>query len=188
MRESENSEPIYVGHAAICIECGYQHSDERNLSCCSDIPSSLYCSDCGCFIDEYDAMYDVNGYIYCGDCAGRCVSCNHDQLTGDMQYISSVEGQVCDNCLEHYFYYCDICGEYYEEDIDRVVTERDDIYVCSYCYDENFAPCWECDTDFRTDETALDGDFELCNACYMKAKESEEVEEDAYDEQQTQTV
>ena len=94
---------------------------------------------------------------------------------------------ICDDCLERYYTYCDICEEYhYNSDVHRVKDENGDwINVCEDCLDEKYVVCQHCGEYVYADctYTAVDPDTEktlvVCHECkeehYMTVEEEEEV-------------
>lgn len=92
---SENEEYFIVGHAPICIKCGYEHDKHGNISCCA---SKVTCANCGCLIEsDSNEVIWINGEPYCSDCVSWC-DCCESYVSGD---LTEHNGRwLCDSCLE----------------------------------------------------------------------------------------
>jgi hypothetical protein len=159
----ENYEPMVIGASPICIECGYTHDEESNINCCSS--SNQYCYDCGCLIDEDDAIW-INGDAYCRDCVSYCDYCN-EYHTGDSTYVHSDGIYVCNYCLDEYYVWCEDCDEYFHRD-NATYIESLDRYVCDDCL-EHYTQCAYCEEYFEDDEITVNGNEE--NVCHNCLKE-----------------
>lgn len=171
-----NDNHITVGHRPICIECGYTHSDNENINCCSS--PSLKCADCGCEIeDEDDAIY-IDGETYCRDCVSYCDHCE-EYTRGDVTDVdpNGWGYYVCDDCLSEYYEECNDCGRWFRRD-DLYYVDDGDYYVCGDCRDDNYTVCDECGDLYHNAHTryveseradicdnCLDEWFEACVDC-----------------------
>ena len=115
--------PIEVGTYGLCICCG------------DEITEGLYCEDC------------KQGEYYCDNCEEY----TDEELT-TVRDSRGHEIQVCPDCLERYFSYCDICGEYWPEDM---VDCIDGDGVCNECRDEYYEECCYCGEYHRRDDMIL---------------------------------
>lgn len=128
---SENEEYFIVGHAPICIKCGYEHDKQGNISCCA---SKVTCANCGCLIEsDSNEVIWINGEPYCSDCVSWCDCCESYVVSG----VTEVDGGdfVCEDCLENYYRQCSDCGEYHRESRMTYVDSIED-YVCRDCLEE----------------------------------------------------
>lgn len=128
LKGSENKELVEIGSYPICPVCGEYHLAQNNISCCGG-GGVYYCADCGDEIDIEDA-YEINGKYYCGDCVSECdhCGCYHHNL----EYVRSIDGYVCSDCLENYFTECEYCGRYH---LTRNMECHNGSYVCDDCYE-----------------------------------------------------
>lgn len=172
VKGSENEKYITIGESPICIECGEKHDVSESINCCH-ANEEIICADCGCVIDDEDDAEFIDGDYYCHGCLNYCDCCEHytrDEVTHVEGY-----GDVCDDCLNDDFYYCEECGDYYTED-DIHYIESEDIYVCDDCLESNFSTCSHCGEFIRNDDIhELDGK-DLCEDCYNKLSNEKEGE------------
>lgn len=68
---NENENDITIGHDPICIDCGEEHDEQDNISCCAN---KLFCAHCGSRIDRDDVRW-IDGEPYCIDCTFWCDRC-----------------------------------------------------------------------------------------------------------------
>ena len=134
----DNDNHIAVGASPICIECGCTHSYTDNINCCT---STITCYDCGCRIDQDDAIY-IDGECYCRDCCSFCDCCQEWHL-GESTYVENDRQYVCNACLEEYYRYCEECEEWHDKD-DCTWVESINGYVCNACLDQHFSLCDDC--------------------------------------------
>ena len=169
IKGSENENKFVVGVRPICIECGYRHQTEDNINCCH---SGYRCADCGEWIDEDEVCW-VDDEPYCHDCVECCTYCG-EYYRGPSTHVHNY-GDVCDNCLYH-FYYCEDCGDYYRER-DGQWIESEDCWVCDDCISENFVTCDECGVLVRDEDSYYDpaSHSTLCESCYKETVANEET-------------
>ena len=112
------SNPIVVGGAVKCVQCGcdYVHN-----------PETMKCDDCHC--DDCD--YDDN-YVYCSCCDSRT-------WYEDIYYVGNSEEPVCEYCFADECFICDNCGlSYFNEDKSVVSNEDGAEFLCKHCYEKRF--------------------------------------------------
>ena len=170
---SENEEWIVIGSTPICVECGYVHDKNESINCCN-IPNAYYCEDCGCVIEDEDDAIWINGYHYCRDCVNYCDICN-EYHRGESHYIERDNIDVCESCLEDFYYTCEDCGEYVHRD-DAYWCESEDGYICRDCYEENYMTCPECGEIFHVDDMEEYDCNWVCSDCYDKLTEKDDEE------------
>jgi hypothetical protein len=174
IKGSENEEYFTVGAEPICIECGHTHSEDECISCCSS-PSGRECADCGCEIDEDDAVY-VNGEYYCRDCVSWCNNCQ-EYHRSESYWVESEDRHVCEDCFNKYYTTCGYCGEVVSRG-DTYWVESEKESVCEDCIDEHYFLCDECNEYYRnTEKNQLCGRY-LCDDCYEEATEDEDEDEE----------
>lgn len=164
-KENDNLEPIILGAAPICIECGECHSYNESINHCDN---RYTCTECGDRIDE-DDVYWVGDEPYCCDCVTYCEICGEYEVNQNMTYIPSEDRSVCDSCLDRFYVYCDDCGEYYDRDRMNYLENLDKC-VCNDCFEE-YTQCNECGLWVYNDEINEDG---LCEECAAEMEEEEE--------------
>ncbi len=114
--EPMGSEPVLiVGARGLCIDCG-KETDEDDGLLCSDCGGSYHCDACGCTVHNEDDL------IWVRDEYGNVV-------------------QVCEDCLDDHYLYCERCGEWHHE---NNVTCINGYYYCDDCRDSLFTCCEEC--------------------------------------------
>lgn len=172
---NDNDNDITVGHAPICIECGYEHDCEDNISCCHN---GVKCAACGEYVDEDDAIY-IDGEPYCRDCVFYCDDCG-EYYVGEGTYVHdsrSYEICVCESCRDEYYEYCAECGEYHPRDCMNYIESQDE-YVCSDCCDYYYSFCEECGEYFRNNNLREHKGKMYCEDCLREILEHEtEIDE-----------
>lgn len=169
--DSHNENMFTVGAKPICINCGNRHEAEDNINCCeSDME---VCENCGRRIDE-DSQHWVGDYCYCENCVTYCESCD-EYYVGEGTWIESESRYVCDWCADNRYTQCEECGEYVPND-DAYWIDNIDGYVCENCKDEHYFRCEECEELYHNDHRIiLDDGTEVCENCYDKLKNDQEV-------------
>lgn len=170
---SENEEYFTVGHAPICIKCGYEHYKQGNISCCA---SKVTCANCGCLIEsDSEEVVWINGEPYCSDCVSWCDCCENYVVSG----VTEVDGGnfVCGDCLENYYRQCHDCGEYHRDSRMTYVDSIED-YVCRDCLEENYCFCDDCGEYFRSGDLTEHNGRWLCDSCLEGAEAQEEDDEE----------
>lgn len=136
----EDFRSLVVGSYGLCVSCGCETSYGVYCEDCKDGRGGNYCECCEEYVDE--ELYSVR------DSCGNWI-------------------EVCENCRDEYYTYCDCCGDYWPNDC---VTEIDDRYYCDSCRAEYCSDCYECDdyhcTDNMTGVVNARGDEVLvCEDC-----------------------
>lgn len=131
------------------------------------------CVACGC---------ETSLGVYCADCDGGSPSCDDCGHYGQELYsVRDRRGNwidVCEDCRDENYNYCDCCEEYWPNDCTEEIDNR---YYCDNCRDEYCEECWECDeyhcrenmisvTNSNGDkvfvcEDCLDRYYERCEVC-----------------------
>ena len=171
---SENGNYITVGHAPICIECGYEHDTSDNINCCRENGDGYYCTDCGEWVNADDVCW-VGDDPYCNYCVHWC-DCCESYVTGDVTYIEGEYRYVCEDCLDEYYVYCDECDNYVDREDARYIDEEN-VTVCSYCEEHYYATCQECGETYHIDHLTFEDGCYYCDTCYEELKENEDEEE-----------
>lgn len=162
-KDTSNENNITVGAEPICISCGCRHDVSENIDHCY---TSLECENCGCDIDEDDAIC-IDGNYYCRDCCEYCECCEEYHLR-ELYYIDSEERYVCEDCLREYYIYCEDCEEYVNEE-DATYIDCESRYVCDSCLKKNYFYCDECEEYYPDEQMHTHEDRQLCNDCYEEA-------------------
>lgn len=146
--DEETVDPLDVGTYGLCIVCGEETS------------AGVYCEDCG----------EGN----------ECDECGNSYDEDDLYEVRDSRGdwiQVCENCRDEYYTYCEHCGEYWSNDC---TTRVGDEYYCDSCCDELCECCEDCgEWHLREDlyhayhdgrevwicEDCRDDDYSYCDEC-----------------------
>lgn len=172
---NDNENCITVGHAPICIECGYEHDCEDNISCCHH---GVKCAACGEYVDEDDAIY-IDGEPYCRDCVFYCDDCG-EYYVGEGTYVHNSRGYeicVCEDCRDEYYEYCAECGEFHQRECMNYIESQDE-YVCDDCRDYYYSCCEECGEYFRNNNLREHKGKMYCEDCLREILENEtEIDE-----------
>lgn len=172
---NDNDNCITVGHAPICIECGYEHDCEDNISCCRN---GVKCAACGEYVDEDEAIY-IDGEPYCRDCVFYCDDCG-EYYIGEGTYVHNSRGYeicVCEDCRDEYYEYCAECGQYHPRECMTYIESQGD-YVCDDCRDGFYSFCEECGEYFRDNNLREHKGKMYCEDCLREILENEtEVDE-----------
>lgn len=170
-----NENCITVGHAPICIECGYEHDCEDNISCCHH---GVKCAACGEYVDEDEAIY-IDGEPYCRDCVFYCDDCG-EYYVGEGTYVHNSRGYeicVCEDCRDEYYEYCAECGEFHQRECMNYIESQDE-YVCNDCCDYYYRCCEECGEYFRNNNLRKHKGKMYCEDCLREILENEaEIDE-----------
>lgn len=172
---NDNDNNITVGHAPICIECGYEHDCEDNISCCHN---GIKCANCGEYVDEDDVIY-IDGEPYCRDCVFYCDDCG-EYYVGEGTYVHNSRGYevcVCEDCRDEYYEYCAECGEYHPREYMNYIESQGE-YVCNGCCDDYYSCCEDCGEYFRTNNLREHKGKMYCEDCLREILENEtEIDE-----------
>lgn len=126
----EYENPLEVGTWGLCIVCGEETND------------GVYCDDCR------------HGNYTCDHCGGRC---------SELFDVRNEQGdwiQVCEDCRDEHYTYCDECEEYWPEDMVSYIDREN---VCDSCREEYCSECDEC------------GEWHLDRRMYGAYRDGEEV-------------
>ena len=98
----------------------------------------VFCDDCGRDITEEDRNELDRGDLVCDNCYdsySRCFCCNEEYDSEGSGYVDHYGNNICDNCRNNFYYYCDGCNDLYPED-DLYYDEASDNYYCRDCQEE----------------------------------------------------
>ena len=168
---------VEIGHAPICVECGYKHNTGNNINCCHG--QYGFCPECGAIVDDYDNATEIDGEYYHNDCVFYCEYHNQYEPLND-HYADVVSyGNICADAYNSgNFGYCDDCECYFEDD---GIMPTANGYVCRNCLDDDYVwveseseyypadecyYCSECNEYFTENKLGVDvnGDL-LCPSC-----------------------
>lgn len=116
---AEDWKPLEVGTYGLCLQCGEEISD------------GLFCPDC----------YSVSQCECCGSSVGGSLYTVFDRYGNEIE--------VCEQCFDYYYSYCEICETYHPNEY---IYEVDDTYVCEECRDEYFQRCIYCGEYHRVED------------------------------------
>jgi hypothetical protein len=166
-----------------CDQCGRVEYEEYLYW----VGDYRYCEHCVTYCDECEEYHlndnvryiESTGRYVCDDClddlyicCGECGEYYRDDCT---TYVESANIDVCDGCLERYYTYCDECEEYFRNG-DITYIDHLCVSVCKDCLADHFTKCDECGKYYPNDEiNELDDDRHICDECYNKENEEDEV-------------
>ncbi len=108
-----------------------------------------------------------------------CINCNCVLENGEGTAYGN--GEICENCLENEFSYCDHCGgRVYISD----TVSDDDTIVCSEFYDEHYHRCEDCNRIIHENDVNWSCNLPYCNDCYDELDSDEEIEDYSYKPEQ----
>lgn len=172
---------------ATCEVCGKVHhkddmhevNGDSGLFVCSECADEsadyFFCEDCGylcpvadsTYIDDYgrvcDYCYEHGEYGYCGDCG-------HYYRNDYLRYVESVSEDICDDCFEENYGYCERCDDPHPN---ADLIEVDGLTYCQWCVDRYATTCELCG-ELTFSPTEIDGTM-ICDNCYEN--ETEECSE-----------
>ncbi len=114
---------LEVGTYGLCVCCAEETCDGVYCDDCKD-GGRYECDDCGTTIhseDDIYTVYDRDGH----------------------------ERQVCYDCRERYYTYCDRCGDYHPSEVMTCVNGED---ICPDCLEHCYTQCDECGEYSLNDE------------------------------------
>lgn len=119
----------------------------------------------------------------CEDCWDeRCAVCDYCERTvyqEDMLVVNPntrAETYVCTHCAEHFYYRCDDCGDYFDDDYIYQSRARD---VCHRCYEEGYTTCENCGDVIPYDEAVERNGEHYCEYC-APDEEDENIHDYSY--------
>ena len=144
----------------LCNECDesttdYEVIDEADV--CRECVESNYflCYDCNTHTLQNDCETVSGGDIVCSDCRDSYYFCEDcEELVSenvDSHIIGRHEKNVCDNCYQDTYTYCDRCERNWHNDEMYCIGNQD---VCEGCR-EDFSYCDDCD-EYYEDECDCD--------------------------------
>ena len=135
-----------------------------------ELKTKKICACCGAEVEDWEEV-EIDGEIYCSDCAEPCEYCGEYHLREDLTEVS--DGRlICESCLEEYFFYCERCGDYEEADNCCCVNVSGGYTECwcSYCVENHAFKCYHCEEYFSRDDYEEVEDYETSNIyCYEHA-------------------
>lgn len=159
---------IYIGHRPICIKCGEEHDVNKNINCCETV--QYKCPVCGYTLEEgEDEIIWVGGNAYCSECVAYCDECDCYYENDEVHYVESTDRYVCQDCLERYYVWCELCDQY---ELKSEATYIDGLgWVCESCLDYRCVKCDECGKYHLSDNVEEYEGRTLCKNCIEKEKE-----------------
>ena len=170
---------MLVGSTAYCIDCSEPIYENNGLYCesCSD-DDCVSCYGCDHSVYEDDA-HNIGGYWYCNECCSYCDHCE-EYTSGEVTDAYNRRGHrisVCDYCRDEYYYYCEDCDDYYNEDNGR---HLDDGFSCNECFDSNYCACDSCGEYIRIEDMEAIDYASYCESCAGKTREEEVIADAGY--------
>lgn len=108
------SAPLEIGTWGLCVMCGGETNHGVYCEDCDpEAEGKEVCECCGATVDELFSVHDSDGDLI----------------------------NVCEDCRDEHYTYCDICDEYYPNGDVEYVDGRN---ICSSCLDEYCEECAEC--------------------------------------------
>ena len=166
----EKLEPIRVGKRPLCVKCGEEHRNPKDIVCDSCKP--ITCYDCGCVINLSDdsSYVESGGYYYCTHCRKYCEKCGCVEPVEDLYHIEDLDEDWCNYCRRNYAFFCRDCERYYSEDF-----ESTEACICKDCYEVNFFECPECGDSYRFEDGTMKNGELYCKSCARDIEEEEAV-------------
>lgn len=116
-----------LGGAYTAFNTGYDSIEKRRTMCKFDT-----------YLLDYNEVYDFTSNdavtLEEAEDVAPCNCCGGLYDADDLTYISGT-GDVCQDCLVDHYFYCDVCGEYVNED-DHYSYTMDDRTICDGCIRE----------------------------------------------------
>lgn len=171
---------LVIGNRVYCISCSHAICETDSLYCenCNSGDEYTHCEDCGhsILLNSDDDHY-IDGYHYCSDCVSWCEHCQsytRDELISVHHRYGDYSIQVCEDCLNGYYRYCDNCGMYYHIE---TVNEWDGNFHCRSCLEQYYSTCECCHGYVRCEDRKDMNGKGYCTACVKNIRaEVEEVQ------------
>ena len=103
------------------------------------------CNECYRMVGEGEFTI-IDGKFVCNHCYVQCADCGRETLLSDCNL--TVDGYVCDDCLDDYAT-CPHCGKKYHVDN---MTWVDEDYVCDDCLNNFYTRCDDCGVLMRNED------------------------------------
>lgn len=169
-KSNDSPEPIEIGAAAICIECGNEMYDPSSLSCCADL---CVCARCGDSIHEADGFEFPNGEFVCSSCLDNyyhcCICC--DCIINEADTVCINGYCYCEDCANDYVETCAHCGETIQirdtafSSADAYDFDGNGDYICNDCVENHYFYCDCCNVVYPLGEQVEVDDERLCARC-----------------------
>lgn len=91
-----------------------------------------------------------------------CERCEEFHRNGNIVHIVDIDEQWCGDCVEHYAYQCEDCGDWVRNDYYVVEGGR---VICESCKDEYYVRCRVCDELIYVDDAEIIDDDYYCSSC-----------------------
>jgi hypothetical protein len=103
--------PMKIGHEGYCLHCGEEIGGDHNWLQCRRHRKKPICSCCGCRKDDVGELHEIDGYLYCDDCAFYCEHHKRFEVENDRVTIETHNGRItiCRKSLRCYTR-CEHCG------------------------------------------------------------------------------
>lgn len=140
----------------------------------SNLDESFFiCEDCNRLFSANETDYYGNNIRVCQECYDRgwwsvCEHCGEVVADGDAWRVNTRCGEEywCEECRSSDAYYCECCGEYFDDSFDMLETS-DGEEVCECCASDYYRECEECGELVHEDHIYWDDDDRpLCRSCY----------------------
>lgn len=97
----------------------------------------------------------------------KCIECGEYHDESEVAFIESVDGYVCQACLDEHYTQCDDCCEYVRKDCMYYIDGTGE-YVCESCFDNNYTRCNDCgEWHYNDDMYYIDcKDGYVCESCF----------------------
>lgn len=182
-----NHEKITVGRPPICPSCGEEHHNEDCIECRSCYSIKRKCALCGEYHDE-DDMYEIDGDWYCEDCTFYCDYHERREVGEPYGYYDDNYYTFCETALDYgTITRCDECGEYFDAQVQGVVTGDRSDFCCANCAEEagyteiegkwydkdELCYCEECDRYVFPED--WDSEEECCKDCAAQRQRQDAI-------------
>ena len=105
------------------------------------------CDSCGRESHVSAEPEEVEGSLYCAECADHIITCSYCGATAAQTNLDYYHADVCPDCVDR-MVHCSDCGDL--TDIDDVYTVQYGDEVCEDCYNDNYQECNGCGDIFRS--------------------------------------
>lgn len=104
---TSSSTRIHIGGPVMCMECENEYLDKTYSMICSncleDNDQNYYCDSCGRHVHTEDAIFTIDNYPLCAECASKytkqCCICYQVDYTENMIYVKSKDNYYCPDCM-----------------------------------------------------------------------------------------
>jgi formylmethanofuran dehydrogenase subunit E len=171
-----NTDSIYINKSRLKFRGDIPYINQREDTQDYDNIWLVSCDEKSNELKSVDFYWNQESDIYDTYC--RCELCENAFPESEISYLNNMN--VCESCIEDYFYNCDDCNTLvYRDDINHVEIQGNDYNICDRCLRNNYSTCNRCDELFNDTDINGEGNCELCQIELNAENEDDSIEDNS---------